>query len=494
MNSSAANMNISALLNLGVKTKPEARDIEPRESDDDFKRHMSNEVSSAKETSASADTHSRNSKQDSDDKGQRAIDQVETKSGNASGAEDDSETVQKQVEPDSSVVEPEPKNDSAMSPAGDSNRVQAVDSSQPESVDTHSPLIAPMIDDLSPHASGEVIIDVPADASISLERLADAVTNGGAPQLQTGEASNTALDELVDDITPIDTAIVAPAVATPAVQSSSEAGVTASAAVGANAGAAVRQTLASVQPNTESEITEEGEGFTSAADIKSVGMDAKPVANKTVELVQLADNMPRPNQQTLNQQVASAVNGVTQELVKDGAAKSDSSSSIRDASPLVATTQRPASRPINIQQGNAQFTMPNQAKAGQPQWQTAVAERVAIMATQRLTSAEIQLDPPELGQLQVRVTLNQEQASVSFASQHAVVREALDQTAQKLRDMFDAEGLNLVDVDVSDQSFQQQGEAGNGGSGQGDTNGENDGIAEEPVQVKIAQGLVDQFV
>lgn len=131
---------------------------------------------------------------------------------------------------------------------------------------------------------------------------------------------------------------------------------------------------------------------------------------------------------------------------------------------------------------------------GQPEWHNAIAERVAVMASKKLTSAEIQLDPPELGQLLVRVTLNQEQASVTFSSQHAAVREALDQTAHRLREMFDAEGLNLVDVDVSDRSFQQRREQAVA-AGQGSDGAEvEEDAAGQPVLLKQGQGLIDQFV
>lgn len=145
---------------------------------------------------------------------------------------------------------------------------------------------------------------------------------------------------------------------------------------------------------------------------------------------------------------------------------------------------------------NGVFTLPDQAKGavGQPQWHTAIAERVAIMASQRITSAEIQLDPPELGQLQVRVSVNQEQTHVSFVSQHAVVREALDQTAFRLREMFTSEGLNLVDVDVSGESFQQQREAQRQQRGD-DYSGPQGEEPESQLQVvELSSNLVDHFV
>lgn len=161
---------------------------------------------------------------------------------------------------------------------------------------------------------------------------------------------------------------------------------------------------------------------------------------------------------------------------------------------LFAAAQRSEGRVSGMPQGTVQFTVPtSKGELGQPEWHNTVAEKVAVMATKNLSSAEIQLDPPELGQLQVRVTLNQDQASVSFSSQHAVVRDALDQTAIRLREMFDAEGLNLVDVDVSDQSFQQQKQQSEGSSLAGGAAGSEE-VAAEPVVAQRSVGLVDHFV
>jgi flagellar hook-length control protein FliK len=122
-----------------------------------------------------------------------------------------------------------------------------------------------------------------------------------------------------------------------------------------------------------------------------------------------------------------------------------------DTSPL----QSLANIPLNaaVASGRPQLTvgMPFQ----QAQWGEAVAERVMWMSSQGLQEAEIHLNPAELGPMQVKVSLVADQAHVSFVVSNASVREALDQSAIRLREMFNGEGLNLVDVDVSDQSQHQ---------------------------------------
>ena len=68
-------------------------------------------------------------------------------------------------------------------------------------------------------------------------------------------------------------------------------------------------------------------------------------------------------------------------------------------------------------------------QVGSRAWSGAVAERVMWMAQGDQQFARLSLNPPQLGPLEVRVTINQEQASITFLSSHAAVREALDMLA-----------------------------------------------------------------
>ncbi|SMF36518.1 flagellar hook-length control protein FliK [Alteromonadaceae bacterium Bs31] len=99
----------------------------------------------------------------------------------------------------------------------------------------------------------------------------------------------------------------------------------------------------------------------------------------------------------------------------------------------------------------ARMQMPVNISFGKPEWNTMVAERAAMMAAQNITTADLQLDPPELGPLQVRVQVHNDQVSVHFTSAHANVRDALDQSAMRLRELCEQQGMNLLDVNVSDQ-------------------------------------------
>ncbi|WP_073527102.1 flagellar hook-length control protein FliK [Pseudomonas fluorescens] len=98
-------------------------------------------------------------------------------------------------------------------------------------------------------------------------------------------------------------------------------------------------------------------------------------------------------------------------------------------------------------------------------WTEEVVNRVMYLSSANLKSAEIQLQPAELGRLDIKVNMTaDQQAQVNFMSGHAVVREALESQSGRLREMFAQQGMGQVDVNVSDQSRgqeqqQQQGQA-----------------------------------
>lgn len=131
---------------------------------------------------------------------------------------------------------------------------------------------------------------------------------------------------------------------------------------------------------------------------------------------------------------------------------------------------------------------------GQPQWSQAVGDKVLWLAAQNVSAAEIRLDPPDLGPMSVKVSVNQDQATVSFTSPHPIVREVLDQQLNRLREMFAEQGLNLVNVDVSDKSFaQQEREKNESGSGADATVDDEDELQAVAVSSAINMRLVDHY-
>jgi hypothetical protein len=89
-------------------------------------------------------------------------------------------------------------------------------------------------------------------------------------------------------------------------------------------------------------------------------------------------------------------------------------------------------------------------------WSQAFAERVTFAVTQQMQEAELRLNPPQLGQIEVRISLQQDQASLLFTSPHGAVRDAIEASLGRLRESLSEGGFNLVNVDVSDKSLAQE--------------------------------------
>ena len=97
-----------------------------------------------------------------------------------------------------------------------------------------------------------------------------------------------------------------------------------------------------------------------------------------------------------------------------------------------------------------------QTPFGQANWDQSVGERIQWMVGQKMQGAQVKLNPANLGPMEVRIQVQNDQASVQFTAHNAMVREALEAALPRLREMFEASGVELVDVDVSGHSFAEQ--------------------------------------
>jgi|GEM_PF-1367540 len=142
----------------------------------------------------------------------------------------------------------------------------------------------------------------------------------------------------------------------------------------------------------------------------------------------------------------------------EGSARAEaqaSSSSSATATATAAPAAGSASEPLARPQASVATAVPPQAlnRMQQEQWGQRLGERTLMMVQQGPRVAYLQLDPPELGALQVRVHLTQgDQVSLNFSAPNAAVRDVLEQHLPRLREMFAEQGLNLAQSDVRDQS------------------------------------------
>jgi flagellar hook-length control protein FliK len=132
-------------------------------------------------------------------------------------------------------------------------------------------------------------------------------------------------------------------------------------------------------------------------------------------------------------------------------------------------------------------------------WDQALGERIQWMVNHKMQGAQIRLNPAQLGPMEVRVQVQNDQASIQFSSAHSVVREALEAALPRLRELFDASGVELVDVDVSGQSSaggqRSRGEDGVvvRGTRVIDADSGTETVLETPVNALLENGRLDLF-
>lgn len=122
--------------------------------------------------------------------------------------------------------------------------------------------------------------------------------------------------------------------------------------------------------------------------------------------------------------------------------------------PLPAGMNLASASPTQIAHTNA-VTATITAHVTAPGWDRGLGEKVVWMAGQQLQVAELHLNPPELGPLQITLTVDNDQASAQFVSQHASVREAIEAAMPRLREMLAESGITLGNTNVGAESFRE---------------------------------------
>lgn len=92
---------------------------------------------------------------------------------------------------------------------------------------------------------------------------------------------------------------------------------------------------------------------------------------------------------------------------------------------------------------------------GQPKWGGEFVQKIVWLTSQQHQVAEIHLNPAHLGPVEVMLSISQDQATAQFVSPHLAVREAIEQALPRLREMMAENGIQLGNVMVGAESFQQ---------------------------------------
>jgi flagellar hook-length control protein FliK len=157
---------------------------------------------------------------------------------------------------------------------------------------------------------------------------------------------------------------------------------------------------------------------------------------------------------------------------------------------LQATEQRPSvQQPVAVREVGA--------PVGSTGFADALSRQVVWMVDKDAQIAELRINPPDLGPVEVRLSVSGDQASAQFVSTHAEVREAIESSIARLRESFAEAGIQLGEASVSAESFRDrtpdQADARHppaGYAGSSETAGSPSSAAAAP---RVHHGLVDTF-
>jgi len=130
------------------------------------------------------------------------------------------------------------------------------------------------------------------------------------------------------------------------------------------------------------------------------------------------------------------------------------------AAALAASPQPNANVQATLQGATAPIApvnvMPVQVTINTPvsheKWGDEFNQKITWLSNQKEQTAELHLNPPQLGPMDVVLKVSGDQATAFFTSPHAAVREAVEQAMPRLREMMAESGIMLGNATVSDQA------------------------------------------
>ena len=99
--------------------------------------------------------------------------------------------------------------------------------------------------------------------------------------------------------------------------------------------------------------------------------------------------------------------------------------------------------------------LPIETPLGQSGWDEEIGQKLTWMTNNEQHKAELVLTPPNMGRIEVSLTMDGDQVSAIFTSPHAAVREALENSLDRLREQMADAGIVLGNTQVGTESQQQ---------------------------------------
>lgn len=143
---------------------------------------------------------------------------------------------------------------------------------------------------------------------------------------------------------------------------------------------------------------------------------------------------------------------------------------------------------------------------GEKGWDNVLSNRIMWMVGSQMQQASLHITPRHLGPVDIQVSIQNDQTNISFLTNNAAVKEALESAIPRLREMFADNNMQLVNVDVAQRDAREQNggtdlfhQTGAGGGDNFTANGQPGGDVDSsledsgPVRIVTSSGLVDDY-
>lgn len=186
-----------------------------------------------------------------------------------------------------------------------------------------------------------------------------------------------------------------------------------------------------IKPGSEAEVK------ASLAAALGAALTAKPQGESVPEMLEVVNT---PDKSAPATTVPLPTNLAT--TTPDGIVAESSLAPPQAVMAAVPTMMRPVNTPVAM----PVVSVPYPPHA--PEWKQAVSQQIVTFSRNDIHNAEIRLHPEDLGSLQISIRVHQERAQVYIVSEHALVRQAIEQALPQLRAAMAESGLQLNQASV----------------------------------------------
>lgn len=214
------------------------------------------------------------------------------------------------------------------------------------------------------------------------------------------------------------------------------------------------------------------DGHEPAINLNKMMTDAMVADSAQVDAIALENQMKQALQQMVNvAQAHQNLDSGARESLLSAVQSSISTSQVsreNSASQVEAVKTQQAQQQTQVMEKAVNIMKPESAQD--------LANKVQVMMNQRNMVADIRLDPPDLGQMQIKITLQGDTASVSMVVQSQAAREALEQNQPKLKELLEQQGIELGQSSVQEDGRGEAGQRENGEVASGRAGGDSEDV------------------